>query len=101
MNPGTLTEKEKLTLLRLARESLEVGVRGKGLPSLELSSLSPSLRANGASFVTLTISGALRGCVGTLEVRQPLAEDVRQHAVQAALQDFRFSPVSEGELNGI
>jgi uncharacterized protein len=101
MNTGSLTDKEKLTLLRLAREALEAGVQGKRPAALELALLTPSLRAHGASFVTLTLSDALRGCVGTLEARQPLAEDVRQHAVAAALQDFRFPPVSERELNGI
>jgi AmmeMemoRadiSam system protein A len=47
------------------------------------------------------VSGQLRGCIGALEPYQPLAEDVREHAVAAALEDPRFPPVSERELNGI
>jgi uncharacterized protein len=101
LDTSLLTEDEKRTLLRLARAALEESVRAKRLSALDLSSLTPPLRAHGASFVTLTLSGALRGCVGTLTARQPLAEDVRQQAVAAAQQDFRFAPVTEGELNGI
>lgn len=93
-----LTEEEKRYLLKLARQALESAVRGQSLPPLDLSTLTPTLRENGASFVTLTIDGDLRGCVGALEPYQPLAEDVREHAVAAALEDYRFPPVSEAEL---
>jgi AmmeMemoRadiSam system protein A len=96
-----LTSDERQTLLRLAREALEVSVRGKKLPPLDQSSLTSTLREEGASFVTLTMHGALRGCIGALEAYQPLAEDVREHAVAAALQDPRFPPVAESELSGI
>jgi AmmeMemoRadiSam system protein A len=96
-----LTLEEKQTLLRLARQSLELGVRGEKLPPLDWDSLSPTLRADGASFVTLTEHGDLRGCIGALEAYQPLVEDVREHAVAAALNDYRFPPVQVAELIGI
>lgn len=96
-----LTPEEKKTLLRLAREALETGVRGAPLPPLDKPSLTPILRAEGASFVTLTVHGNLRGCIGALEPYQPLAEDVREHAVAAALEDYRFPTVQESELAGI
>ena len=59
------------------------------------------MKAGGASFVTLTINGDLRGCIGALEPYQPLAEDVREHAVAAALEDYRFPQVQESELEQI
>jgi len=96
-----ITEAEKLILLRLAREAMEYGVRGKALPPVDSNTLTSALRGPGASFVTLTINGALRGCIGTLEAYQPLAEDVREHAIAAALQDPRFPAVQESELNRI
>jgi len=96
-----LTSDERQTLLRLARDALELGVRSRKLPPLDQSSLTSTLREQGASFVTLTIQGTLRGCIGALEAYQPLAEDVREHAVAAALQDPRFPPVGESELNRI
>ena len=96
-----LTDGEKQTLLDLAREALEHAARGKKLPPLNNSSLTSRLLSNGASFVTLTINGNLRGCIGALEAFQPLAEDVREHAIAATLDDPRFNPVEESELNGI
>jgi AmmeMemoRadiSam system protein A len=96
-----LTRDEQKTLLRLAREAMEYGVRGQKPPPLDESALMPRLRENGASFVTLTVRGQLRGCIGALEPYQSLAEDVREHAVAAALEDPRFPAVSERELNGI
>jgi AmmeMemoRadiSam system protein A len=96
-----LTDGEKQTLLRLAREALECSVRGQELPPLQPDSLTPRLREQGASFVTLTIDGELRGCIGALEAYQPLVEDVREHAIAAALDDPRFHPVVAAELNTI
>ena len=93
-----LTGFEKQTLLHLAREALESSVRGKNLPEPEESALTPLLRAQGASFVTLTINQDLRGCIGALQPTQPLYLDVREHAVAAALQDYRFPPVRPSEL---
>src|SRR5512143_2647991 len=96
-----LTPEEQKTLLRLARDAMERGVKGEKLPPLNDASLTPRLREEGASFVTLTVRGQLRGCIGALEPYQPLAEDVREHAIAAALEDPRFPPVNERELNGI
>ena len=93
-----LTSEEKRTLLRLARQALEAGVCGVPLPTIDPSGLTPTLRAEGASFVTLTIGGELRGCIGALEPYQSLAEDVREHSVAAALEDYRFPNVQEREL---
>lgn len=96
-----LTEGEKERLLRIARQSIEHAARGKKPPLIEPESLTPALREKGASFVTLTIHGNLRGCIGALEAYQSLAEDVREHAVSAAMEDPRFPPVSEAELSRI
>jgi AmmeMemoRadiSam system protein A len=92
---------EKQALLKLARQSLEAGVRGAALPALDPAEMTPALRAQGAAFVTLTVHGELRGCIGALEPYQSLAEDVREHAVAAALEDYRFPQVQENELANI
>ncbi len=96
-----LSPEEKKTLLREARSALEHVVRGEKQPPLNLESLPPRLREEGASFITLTIRGNLRGCIGALEPYQPLAQDVREHAVAAALEDPRFPPVTPDELGKI
>jgi AmmeMemoRadiSam system protein A len=58
----------------------------------------PWLAEHGACFVTLTQSGELRGCIGTLEAHRPLLHDVKSNAVSAALHDPRFSPLEADEL---
>lgn len=101
MKDDKLTFEEKQTLLKLARHSLEAGVRGEDLPTLDEAVLTPTLRTEGAAFITLTVDGELRGCIGALEPYQSLAEDVREHAVAAALEDYRFQQVQENELEKI
>jgi AmmeMemoRadiSam system protein A len=93
-----LTPEECSVLLKQARQALTLGVNGTPLKALNLEDFPPKLREPGATFVTLTINGQLRGCVGALEPYQPLVEDVREHALAAALRDFRFSPVRPDEL---
>jgi AmmeMemoRadiSam system protein A len=55
------------------------------------------LRAPGASFVTLKLDGELRGCIGTIDPRRPLGDDVAHNAYAAAYRDPRFSPVTAAE----
>lgn len=85
-----LSPEERGILLKLARQAMEAAVKGESLPPLALEDLPARLRQLGASFVTLTSHGELRGCIGALEPYLPLAEDVREHAVAAALQDYRL-----------
>ncbi len=56
------------------------------------------LDAPGAAFVTLTQQGALRGCIGSLTAYRPLREDVAANAVNAAVRDPRFPPLTAHEL---
>ncbi len=101
MMTGELNQAEQDQLLKIARQALVASVQGKPLPALPMTDLPPSLTKNGASFVTLTISGQLRGCIGALQAYQPLAKDVQEHTVAAALQDFRFPQVRPTELPAI
>ncbi|MCP4139481.1 MAG: AmmeMemoRadiSam system protein A [Chloroflexi bacterium] len=99
MDTNPLTSTEKKILLKLARSSLEAKLRGEKLPPLKAET--PHLQRDGATFVTLTKNGRLRGCIGTLEAYRPLAEDVQEHAIAAALHDRRFPPVKADELEEI
>ncbi|MCM2289052.1 MAG: AmmeMemoRadiSam system protein B [Sulfuritalea sp.] len=58
----------------------------------------PALDQPGATFVTLTQDGQLRGCIGSLEAHRPLDQDVRANAVAAAFRDPRFPPLTAEEL---
>jgi AmmeMemoRadiSam system protein A len=96
-----LTAEERACLLQLARQALSAGVNGQPMPQLAFNEFTARLREEGTAFVTLTYEGELRGCVGALEPYQPLAIDVCQHAIDAALHDFRFEPVQPAELEKI
>ncbi len=96
-----LTAQEKQTLLRIARDTLERHVRKQPLPELEDGALTPRLRARAGAFVTLHERGQLRGCIGYIEGRAPLAETVMQNACNAATRDPRFPPVQPDDLKDI
>lgn len=59
----------------------------------------PALAAPGATFVTLFLHDALRGCIGTLEARRPLGVDVRANAIAAAFADPRFPRLDADEFS--
>ena len=61
----------------------------------------PELQAEGAAFVTLKRTGALRGCIGSPRAWRPLIEDVADNAFRAAFRDPRFPPLSPSERAGL
>lgn len=94
-----LSAEERTYLLDLARETIDRAARRQEVPTFDLGEMSETLRREGASFVTLNKDGCLRGCIGSLEARRPLAVDVLQNALGAAMQDPRFPPVRPDELD--
>ncbi len=101
MNEDGLSREEQVCLLQLARETIQAAAHHKRLPPLNLEDFPERLRQPGATFVTLTKKGELRGCIGVLEAYQPLVVDVREHALAAAFDDYRFPPVSADELDDL
>ncbi len=81
------------TLLSLARDSIEESLFNK----ITSRNLSPWLTQTGATFVTLTKEGNLRGCIGSLQAARALAEDVAQNALGAAFRDPRFPAMTAAE----
>lgn len=96
-----LTKAEKSTLIQIARDGIAAAAKGEAPPEISLQELSDHLRQQGASFVTLTMNGKLRGCIGALRATQPLALDVQEHAIVAATQDYRFPAVRPDEVSHI
>lgn len=84
------------TLLALAREAIAHRL-GRGAPPAVPDD--PRLHRKGASFVTLTREGELRGCIGSVRRSRPLGEDVIANAVAAALEDPRFPAMTADELD--
>lgn len=88
-----LSEQARGLLRRLARESIAYGARHGRPFKLELADLPAELHPPRATFVTVEKQNQLRGCIGSLEPRRPLAEDVVLNAFAAAFRDPRFPPV--------
>lgn len=88
-----------MRLLAIARRSVGHGLEfGRPLQA-GIADLAGPLGEVGASFVTLTQSGQLRGCVGSVEARRPLAQDVAHSAFGAAFDDPRFPRITGNELH--
>lgn len=80
-------------LLTLARGAIGTTL-GETAPAVETADW---LDDPGATFVTLTRRGELRGCIGSLIAERPLREDVESNARAAAFRDPRFAPLTRHE----
>lgn len=95
-----LSEVEKQKLLEIARETLTEHLTTGTTPEYTLEG--PGLLQEVAAFVTLRRQdGELRGCIGRVEVSQPLYRTIQDCAISAATNDFRFSPVTAAEMDEI
>ena len=91
-----LNDAQRQTLLRIARETIAAAFEGR---RPKVSADDEELRRPSGVFVTLkTPEDDLRGCIGSIEARAPLAQAVASSAVSAAFRDPRFPPVSREEL---
>jgi len=94
---------ERALLRDLALRTVAATARGEAPPDPAGAAREHGLDLDGVLaerrgvFVTLTRDGALRGCVGTIEGRRPLAEAVIGAARSAAAADPRFPPVGSAE----
>lgn len=89
------TEEERKTILELARATIQEYLStGRELtpPS------DPFLSHPAGLFVTLKIEGELRGCIGLTEPKYSLGRTIVHCAIQAAVHDPRFPPLSMAEL---
>ncbi len=86
-----LNKEEKEFLLRLARDTI------KDAKQKNITPISDNVTEKRGVFVTLTIDGELRGCIGHIMPIMPMYESIIECAHSAAYQDPRFSPVSEEE----
>lgn len=97
-----LTKQDQDYLLQLVRQAIVNYFHGRELPKIAPADLpSSGLAEKKACFVTLTIDGKLRGCIGNIVAMRPLYQDVIDNAVNAAYEDPRFLPLTQDELQKI
>jgi len=93
-----LAEADRQRLVEAARFGVTFGLEHGRAPSVGLGAgLSPALSAQRAAFVTLTLDGALRGCIGSVIAHRPLIVDVAENAYKAAFADRRFNKLTREE----
>lgn len=92
-----LNDAQKASLLELARRSIVGRVRGEACMFPEL----PDLPDVTGVFVTIKRGGLLRGCLGTLDNRHGLAQEVVRCAADTATEDPRFTPLTLDELDDL
>jgi AmmeMemoRadiSam system protein A len=89
-----LDESQRQTLLRIARETIAAGLAGRHA-NWSPDDVDETLRRPAGAFVTLTIGGELRGCIGSIQAVEPLYQAVATSARNAAFRDPRFLPVGD------
>lgn len=93
-----LTKDDKKILLQLARAVIIDRLLGKTSLSLP-ENISSALKEKKGCFVTLMKKGRLRGCIGSIEPEKPLFSGIKENALHAAFDDYRFSPMTREEMD--
>lgn len=96
-SPDDLTAAEREVLLDIAEAALLSGLDGHA-PRPPADDAPQGLRRPGAAFVTLRVGGALNGCIGTMEARDPLSDVVARMAWEAAFADPRLPALKREDL---
>jgi hypothetical protein len=96
-----LAQRDRRTLLNVAWQSLRHGLDEGVSLAMDGTAFEAPLGEAGASFVTLHLTGQLRGCIGSLEAFRPLVTDVAENAFSAGFRDPRFPPLRPHELGGL
>jgi AmmeMemoRadiSam system protein A len=96
-----LTEEEGQYLVETAKRTIQEALFNPKDKSQPDSVSSPKFQERRGTFVTLTINGALRGCIGHIIPQESLMEGVRVNAMNAAFRDPRFRPLSQNEFDKI
>lgn len=94
----TIDLASRTALLVAARAAIasSLGIAGPDAPT----HLSIFDRRCGA-FITLTLAGRLRGCIGRVDARAPLRTAIAETARSAAFADPRFAPLDRGDFERV
>lgn len=93
---------ENQVLLDIARKSIQKKFDSKAIIDKEkLLKEFAELKNSSATFVTLTLDGKLRGCIGTLYAYRSLLEDLISNSYAAAFEDPRFYELSFEEFKKV
>jgi len=93
-----LTQTQQRALLQLARNAIAAYLAGVPRPV----ATEPELKlAHAGAFVSLHLSGELRGCIGYVDDSRALPEALAETAITAASRDPRFMPLTLDEFEQV
>lgn len=98
-----ISEEKGRQLIELARQTIarRLGVKPDDAAEIESRLSDEFFQSKRGTFVTLTKSNQLRGCIGNLLPDKPLKEGIKDNAINAAFNDPRFPALSKDELDQI
>ncbi len=102
-----MTDKDKLTdedgkyLLEVARRTIAQRLSERKKRKESYDDLPDIFHERRGTFVTLTIQGGLRGCIGHITPQESLLEGIKVNAMNAAFKDPRFRPLSTDEWKNV
>lgn len=94
-----MEQAQKQKLLQLARSVLEH--RLKGVTPKHKAYYEKAFEEKRGVFVTLHLDGDLKGCIGHIEAKESIYDNVTYLSQAAAFEDPRFSPLTENELERV
>jgi len=100
-NAKWLSEDEGKYLLGVARKTIKNRLSKAEEPQIDPKDLPEKFQERLGTFVTVTIDGNLRGCIGHIIPRETLIEGIRENALNAAFRDPRFPPLAQEEFDKI
>ena len=98
---GRITQEEGARLISLARETIEARLTGEKTQPGDSEAFPDKFKKKRGTFVTLTLDGGLRGCIGHIIPQESIVEGVRENAVNAAFRDPRFPPLAPKEWDRV
>lgn len=93
---SSLSEAERRAALELARRTVVEAVSRRRVP--DLIPREGFFAERRGVFVTLHVEGRLHGCIGLTEPSELLGEAIVRCSASAALEDPRFAPMKESQL---
>lgn len=90
-----------LSYISIARDAIKAHFSSSVIDKTALLQQHPEMQSHQATFVTLTLHGRLRGCIGSVVAHRPLIDDLISNAVSAAFKDPRFPPLTSAEAEEV
>jgi len=99
--PHHLSKNQGQSLLKIARQTIaeKLGLKSIDVDSDVMRDL--AFQDHRGTFVTLTIEGQLRGCIGNLGATESILAGVKRNAINAAFHDPRFDALKADEFDQI